>query len=344
MSGMLDFLFDGKPPASVTTYGTSTQEMPKWLSDYTQGLIGRANAIAAEPYQPYGGPRLADQTADTSRAYDITRGQVGQFSGTLNGALGLAGGSIAAAQPYMQAAGRNFPQAVNEYMDPYVGNVINRSSELANRALNEKFLPSLAATFGSRGSDARSSAYRRAADRGVRDISEGLQSQAQAALSGAYQNAGTMFNADANRQGTLAQLAANNNLNAAQAQGTLAQLAQQMGLTDASALESIGGSQQQQNQRSLDLAYQDFQNQRDYPRGTIDWMNSVIRGIPYGTQVSSTQTAPQGGYGPSPISQLGSLGTGLAGILAAFKKARGGRIKRYRYGGGINRGTLIRGC
>lgn len=340
--GMMDFLFDGKPPASVTSYGTTTQDMPKWLSDYTQGLISRANSIAGEPYQAYGGPRLADQTGDTQRAYDITRGNVGAQNGTINNAMNLAGGSIAAAQPYMQAAGRSFPQAVNEYMDPYVGNVIDRSTQMATRALNEKFLPSLKSTFGASGQDARSSAYRRAADRGVRDMTEGIQSNAQAALSGAYQNAGQMFGQDASRQGTLAQLASNNNLNAAQSQGTLAQLAQQMGLTDASALESIGASQQADTQRGLDLAYGDFQQQRDYPRSTIDWMSQVIRGMPSSQQVTSTQTQPGQGYSPSPISQLGSLGTGLAGILAAYKKAKGGRIRRYRYGG-LRRGTLTRG-
>ena len=56
---VLDFLFEGKPPKAVTTYGQTVTDVPKWLSDYTQGLIARANAIAAEPYQAYGGPRIA---------------------------------------------------------------------------------------------------------------------------------------------------------------------------------------------------------------------------------------------------------------------------------------------
>ena len=62
MGGALDFLFEGKAPPSVTTYGSTVTDMPKWLSDYTQGLIGKANAVAGEDYQAYGGPRLAGLT------------------------------------------------------------------------------------------------------------------------------------------------------------------------------------------------------------------------------------------------------------------------------------------
>jgi hypothetical protein len=56
---ILDFLFEGKPPASVTTYGQTVENLPAWYSDYTQGLIARANAVAAEPFQTYGYPRIA---------------------------------------------------------------------------------------------------------------------------------------------------------------------------------------------------------------------------------------------------------------------------------------------
>ena len=49
MGSVTDFLFEGKPPKSVTTYGQTIENVPKWMSDYTQGLIARANAAAAEP-------------------------------------------------------------------------------------------------------------------------------------------------------------------------------------------------------------------------------------------------------------------------------------------------------
>ena len=70
---------------------------------------------------------------------------------------------------------------------------------------------------------------------------------------------------------------------------------------------AIGAEQQQLGQRSLDTAYGDFREQRDYPRDTINWMNSVIRGIPYAQQLTTQDHGPASVYGPSPLAQMGSL-------------------------------------
>jgi len=296
-----NFLFEGSSPDPTTSYGTTAENMPRWLSEYAQGVMGRSAAVGNEPYQAYGGPRLADMTQDQNRAYELTRSNVGSYA------------------PYLQSASRTFPQAAQEYMNPYSENVINRAGTLANRALNEKFLPSLSAKFGSRGSDVRSSAYRRAADRGVRDLTEGMQEQANAELARGYENAGTMFNQDATRM------------------GTLGQQVQQMGLTDAAALESAGRSQQGETQKSLDLGYEDFERQRDYPRENLNWMADMMRGAPQERTVNTTQTGTADYVNPSPLQQFGSIATGIGGILQAYKSARGGRVNRYRRGGVLRR-------
>ena len=72
--GVLDFLFQGNPPPSVTTYGETTSNVPAWYSDYTQGLISKANAIAAEPYQPYTQARIARYDPLQTAAYTKTAG------------------------------------------------------------------------------------------------------------------------------------------------------------------------------------------------------------------------------------------------------------------------------
>lgn len=367
MSGILDFLFEGKPPASVTSYGTASQNMPQWLSDYTQGLISKANAVAAEPYQAYQGPRLADFTQPQQQSFGMVNNLVGQQDGTLNSALGAATDvgtgplGAAAAAPYMAGANKTFTgQTVNDYMSPYIQNVTDRNAQLAGRAFNEQFLPGLERTFGATGADARSSAYRRAADKGTRDIAEGLSAQNLAALNQGYQTAGTLFGADASRQGSLAGLAGNQatadagtRLNAAGQMGTLAQLQKQLNLTDVGALQQVGGMQQAQNQGSLDLAHQDFVDQRDYPKSQLAFMQSMIQGLPYNKNVSSTDVGPANAVGPSTVQQVGSAATGIAGLIGALGKtqgggAAGGRAARLRYGGkrfargGAVRGTLRR--
>jgi hypothetical protein len=107
--GILDFLFQGKPPESVTTYGETTTDLPAWYSDYTQGLISRANAIAAEPYQPYGAPRIAPLDIAQQQAYDATRGLESQYAPTMNAAIysttqGGLGSALQQAQPFFQQA------------------------------------------------------------------------------------------------------------------------------------------------------------------------------------------------------------------------------------------------
>jgi hypothetical protein len=78
--GVLDFLFQGNPPPSVTTYGETTSNVPAWYSDYTQGLISKANAIAAEPYQPYTQARIAAYDPLQTAAYNKTAGLESTYS------------------------------------------------------------------------------------------------------------------------------------------------------------------------------------------------------------------------------------------------------------------------
>lgn len=257
-----------------------------------------------------------------------------------------APGALSAASPYMQQASGTFTgNNVNQYMDPYVQNVVNRASDVATRNFNENLMPGIQDKF-TRAGQYGSSGMLKDATRAARDTTENIQSQANAALSQAYQNAGQLYGQDASRQGTLAQLAGSLSsqdqaaklqaagqlgtlgstlgtlqgqtgalqLQAGQQYGALGQSAQQLGLQGAAALDTIGQEQQGLNQRNLDTAYQDFQNQTQYPRQTIDWMSSVIRGIPYSSSTQTSQTGPANAYQPSPLSQIASLGTGIAGI------------------------------
>jgi hypothetical protein len=332
--GIADFLFEGKPPPSTTTYTNTNANIPQFMSDYTQGLISRANAIAAEPYQQYGGPRVAGFTPDTQNAFNVTRQAAGSYMGPLAQALGLTeqaaapgASGLSAAQPYLSQAGQNFGAAqAQQYMDPYVNNVIDRSTQLANRNFNENILPTLNNKFTASGQYG-SSAMAREANHAARDLTEGLQTNAASQLSGAYQQAGSLFNSDQARQlalgQTTGQLAGQQQgamLEAGKQLGALGQTQQQLGLQGAAALDTIGQEQQGLNQKNLDTAYQDFLNQTNYPRSTIDWMSSVIRGLPAPQSTQTSTTGPGNNFQPSPLSQIGSYAAGVAGLSDLFKK------------------------
>ena len=91
----------------------------------------------------------------------------------------------------------------------------------------------------------------------------------------------------------------------------LGQLGQQMGVQDVNTLLGIGGLQQGQDQRQLDVTRANQLAQQALPFQRIGFMSDIFRGVPALQQTYSTTTTPP----PSRTSQL--LGLGIAGLGAA---------------------------
>jgi hypothetical protein len=341
MPNTLDFLFEGRPPQSVTTYGQTVENIPKWMSDYTQGLIARANAAAAEPYIPYGGPRIAGFAPEQQAAFGLTEENIGAWQPyTEAGARGYAGGLDAAAgipgaaQPYLdEASGRWVDPGVAEsYMNPYISNVLERQEDLATRTLHEEFLPGLQSAFGGAGqfgSRGGTGSMEQIGVQGVRDISEGLEKQRLATLGEAYGQGADIFAGEQQRfgelgriRGALQEAAASGMFQGAEGMARLGEFAQQAGLTDAAALEAIGAQRRGLEQGSLDLAYQDFLEQRDLPFERLGFMSDVIRGLPYSRATQRQDYGPASVYQPSPLSQL----VGGYGVYRGLTDAEGGYV------------------
>lgn len=344
--GVLDFLFEGRPPASVTTYGTTQQNVPSWLSDYTQGLIARANTVAAEPYQAYQGPRVAGFSPYQTQAQNLAQENVGKWGpytdAARSGFEGVMGGpgALSKAAPHLAAGTGSYTDQVQQYMNPYVDNVIDRSTELASRKLQEQLMPAINSNFIRSGSYG-SAAQQRATGQALRDVTGELQSQSRAALSDAYSQGAQLHGNEAARHLQAGQLTGSlygqdmsNRLQASQGIGNLGQLISSLRGQDAAGLAAAGGDQQTQTQRNLDLAYQDFQNQRDFPLQRVDWMSQIINGLPnVGGTTQTSSTGPASSYGPSTVSQLASLYSLYRGIKDEWgEKAQGGVVRRARGG------------
>lgn len=101
----------------------------------------------------------------------------------------------------------------------------------------------------------------------------------------------------------------------AQTLGNLGQYQQQGDLSRLSAQQSSAAQQQALNQQALDIAYQDFLRQRDYPMEQLQQYSSLLRGVP--VTPSSTQTA----YAPSPSlgAQLAGAGLSAASLYNMYK-------------------------
>jgi len=127
---------------------------------------------------------------------------------------------------------------------------------------------------------------------------------------------------------------------ATSAASTLGQLGQtQFGQEQAISAErqKVGAIQQAQAQQALDLSYQDFLKQRNYPYQQLAFQSDMLRGLPLSQSAQQFYSAP-----PSMGSQLGGLGMSALGIygMSGGFKAKGGMVgKGYAEGGKVGYAT-----
>jgi len=318
------------PPADTTT--TQTMELPEWARGYAKDTLAKGAALTdinKNPYQQYGGERIAGFQPMQQQAFESAAGmQPSQQVGLGSGIAGMAG--LGALNTNYQ--GRNFQggqfdtQAAQEYMNPYTQNVVDyqKSQALRDFQIAQPMRQAQAVRQGAFGGS-RSAIVDAEAQRTLNSQLQGIEATGQQA---AFQNAQQQFNADQARRLQAQQMGEQSRQYGAglgmqglqtglQAAGQLGQLGQteygqKMGITG---LQSqFGQQQQQQAQRPLDMAYQDFINQQNYPYKQLGFMSDMIRGLPLGQQ--STQSVYQAP--PSTLQTLGALGMGAYGVNQMF--------------------------
>jgi hypothetical protein len=319
-------------PAPAPTQQTVTQtSIPEYARPYVEKMLGQSQALTdinQNPYQAYGGQRLQSFTPMQERAFQNYATQ--QISPEIGAGSNLAAasglGSLTAGNDYMRMA--TDPRSMQSFMSPYMQNVVDLQKQEATRdyqkglgALNARAVAS-GAFGGNRAALERSEAGRNLGTTLANIQATGSQNafnQAQQA-----QQFGSTLGLQGFGQG----------LQAASTLGQLGQtrFGQQMGISDA--IARAGAVQQAQGQQGLDLAYQDFIQQKNYPYQQLAFQSDMLRGLPLSQAAQQQYTAP-----PSMMSQLGGLGTtalGIYGMSGGFKGAKeGGAIKGYKDGGSI---------
>jgi hypothetical protein len=291
-------------------------------------MLGKSEAltdIEKNPYQAYGGQRISEFAPLQKQVFENVANQ--QTAGQLGAATGLAGAaclaSLGAGADYRNMATNPF--ATQAYMSPYMQNVVNTQK---NEAFRDAQIRNLGANLGS----ARQGTYG-----GARQVlaeqerNRNLQTQLGQIQAGGSQRA---FEAaqQAQQFGTSAGLQGYGQaLQGAGALGTLGQtqFGQQQAINQAQ--QQVGAIQQAQAQQGLDIAYQDFLKQKNYPYQQLAFQSDMLRGLPLSQAAQQQYTAP-----PSPVSQLGGLGMsalGIYGMSGGFKNAKGGVIKEMASGG-----------
>ncbi len=110
---LLDFLFNGSPPPSVTTNSTSTQQLPAYFADYQRAILNKANALAGMDYPAWSGQRFAGLNSwDTTAQQGVTDNAYNGVS-NVQGALGNLGDAFGAYQAPNQQGQALTGQAAN---------------------------------------------------------------------------------------------------------------------------------------------------------------------------------------------------------------------------------------
>jgi len=292
----------GGQPTQTTSTVTQTN-LPEYVQPYFERLLGRTESESRRGYTPYQAPRIAAESDPTM----ASRQYVMDIAGSgIQGLPEAAGRTMQAMQYRPEMFGGYQAQ---QYVSPYIQQVIARQQEGAIRDYERM--------GGQRGAEAvAQGAYggsRQAVQEGLarEALGERLSDIRATGLQTAFEQAQTQFGRDRDAQIQAEQLG----LAGAGQLAELGQAARAGDVQAATLLEQIGKDISAREQAALDMAYEDFVRQRDFPKEQLQFYSSILRGVPI---QPSSETSKFQAY--NPIQQL--LGTGIAG-LGAYKALTG---------------------
>jgi hypothetical protein len=287
---------------SSQTQATTT---PSYYTDYLSNIAKQGTAqidpttgaqyVGAQPLQT-----SAFGEADVgTKAYQPTLA-------TAEKTLGMSGASaspLSAANPYLTSAMSNPAIAAQGYMNPYITSVVNALGETGQRNIAQNLAPGAVAgavgggQFGSK--------------RGAEVLGQTLSNANRDILNKQYEAMNTGYNTalqSAIQQNQIANTAGSTAANAANvgqqnlttlggAQSSLAGQNQALELARLNAMATLGGQQQTIEQ-----------NKQLFPLQNLTTLSGLLRGYTTPTTVKTTAEM-------SPLSALGTVGAGAAGLL-----------------------------
>ena len=303
-------------------------DTPEWYNDYLREMAGAARTMGQEEYQPYQGPRVADFTNEQQEAFARKRDALDMWRPYVEPAkdalAASQGGLNAMAQMTQQAGTFDRPTYENQFWDIYQPTVQGMQDAATNiglqqfedttlKSLNDNFTGT--GQFGSGrhqilGADAAAMAQADIQNKIAQLEMTGRKDAMNDYMGWAKQQGqmGGQMGTFAGDQAKLGTDLMNFGL------GT-----QQSALNDASQLFNMGQTQQSQDQQNLNLAYQDFQDQKQYPWQMLTNMGAAARGVT--VPQSSNVTLPQVQTSTNPW--LAGL-QGAGGTWTGFNTAFGG--------------------
>lgn len=268
-----------------TSTTSSTYSPPPSVQANYDYLANQAKSVAATPFQQYQGEMVAGLTPTQEAGIQ-----------NVNASAGLAQPYYQAGAGYVQQGANPFgQQALNQYMSPYINDVVSQTMANLNEtnAQQQQQLLGNAIQRGAFGGDRAGVAQAELARQ--QNLATG-QTLANV-LQGGYGQALGQFNADRTRA-----------LQAGSSLGQLGAGAQGAALQGAQAQLSAG-AQQQAVQQAQDVAnQQQFQAAQAYPFQTTQYLGNLLLGIGGQSGGTALTAQPQGNVGTSLLGGLLTAG------------------------------------
>ena len=223
------------------------QSLSAWAGPYVTDMLGRGQALASAPYQAYTGPLSAGPSAAESAAFQ-----------------GIAGLSIPTDQMGAFVPQTFTADAASQYMNPYLMSALQpqideaRRQAQVQRVQDAGRLTQAGAFGGSRQAIMESE--------GNRNLLQNLSAITGEGYRTAYDQAMGQFNTQQERE-MGAQEAAN-----------------RYGLSALQQIASMGAEQRGIESEGIAADFAQFQEERDAPYKQVQYMQSLLQGLPLATQ------------------------------------------------------------
>ena len=317
------------PGSSETVSGTT---LPAWVSAAGRALFEQSAELAKSPYPLYRGQRIASYdgsklTPEEQQAADLLAGSAGEYQPYIDKATELAGGlgqgygastsadliggdfTLESAQPFLDIYQGAQDSAVREIGDQTIAQQnMARANAARGGAFGGSRLGITEAMLGAEGAQAAGDLRSRAAAEGLGFAANRFDTDRAARFSAE----------DARRVGY--ETDESSRLRQQEIYQSMAPMVQGLREQTAAGLITTGEAKRRLDQMALDMAYADYQDQRQYPYEQINFASGTLQGTPYNTQNYGYNMTQQYAQSPSVFGQgVGALGS-LASAYALYNK------------------------
>ena len=251
-----------------TSAGSNTSSLSEWAGPYVTDMMGKAQAISNEPYQTYQGPMTAGASDLQSKVFS------GLGSLNFPGNLGQSFSNTGAYQAptyglnSSTTGGGGGTGVAGQYMNPYLQSVLTpqldelrRQSQITQLGNNKAFTN--AGAFGNdRNTLMNAETQRNLMQEQNKTVGQGYAN--------AYDKAMGQFNTEQGQAKTLADM-----------------------------MSQQGQTQRGIEQEGITADLNEFNTQRDYPTKQVQFLQSMLQGLPISTvsNVPQSQTGAQQAVG-----------------------------------------------